>query len=66
MADNSKSEKKVSFFEGVKAEFKKINWPGREELIRKTGLVIVISLVLGALISVIDSIALQIFRLLIG
>ena len=64
MAENK--EKKQSFFEGVKAEFKKINWPSRDELIRKTGLVVVISLIMGALISVIDSIALQVFRLLIG
>ena len=33
---------------------------------RKTGLVLVISVILGVIISVVDSAALQIFRLLIG
>lgn len=65
-----KAEKKESrigaFFSGVRAEFRKINWPGRDEVVRKTGLVVVISVVLGIIISVVDSAALQIFKLLIG
>ena len=59
------AEKKTGFFAGVKAEFRKIKWTGRQELMKKTGLVVVISVVLGAIISVIDSAALQLFRLLI-
>ncbi len=67
MADEkAKTVKKTGFFDGVKAEFKKISWPTRPTLLRKTGLVILISLVMGVLISVIDGVALQIFRLLIG
>ncbi len=67
MADEkAKTVKKTSFFDGVKAEFGKIRWAGRQELLRKSGLVVLISLVMGVLISVIDSVALQIFRLLIG
>ena len=68
MADNNakKAEKKTPFFKGVKAEFGKISWPSRVSLFRKTGLVLVISVILGVIISVVDSAALQIFRLLIG
>ena len=64
MAENK--EKKQSFFDGVKAEFKKIAWPSREELARKSGLVLLITVILGIIISVVDSAALQLFRLLIG
>ena len=65
MADKS-NEKKTSFFDGVKAEFGKISWPSRPELFRKTGVVVVISIILGILISIVDSAALSLFRLFIG
>ena len=64
MAD--KNVKKTSFFTGVKAEFKKIAWPSRSTLLKQTGLVTLISIVLGVLISVVDSAALQILQLFIG
>ena len=65
MADN-KNAKKTSFFTGVKAEFKKIAWPSRPTLLKQTGLVTLISIVLGIIISVVDSAALQLLQLLIG
>ena len=62
-----KSEKKkTSFFSGVKAEFGKIAWPSRPTLLKQTALVTFISIVLGIIISVVDSAALQLLRLLIG
>ena len=64
MAD--KNGRKTSFFAGVKAEFKKIVWPSRPTLIKQTALVTMISIVLGIIISVVDSAALQLLRLLIG
>ncbi|MGI6019928.1 MAG: preprotein translocase subunit SecE [Lachnospiraceae bacterium] len=59
-------KKKVSFFQGVKAEFKKIIWPDRSSLIKKTGLVVLVSVILGLLITVVDSVALKLFQLIIG
>ncbi len=60
------AKKKTSFFTGVKSEFNKIAWPGRPTLLKQTALVTFISIVLGIIISVVDSAALQLLRLLIG
>ena len=59
MADSTKKDKKEkakkhSFFKGVKAEFKKISWPDRESVIKQSVAVICISVVLGAVIAVLD------------
>ena len=59
MADSAKKEKKEkaakpSFFKGVKAEFKKISWPDRESVIKQSVAVVCISVVLGAVIAVLD------------
>lgn len=66
MADSAKKEKKVknekaskpSFFKGVKAEFKKISWPDRESVIKQSVAVVCISVVLGAIIALLDFIML--------
>ena len=46
---NSSSEEKASkpkFFDGVKAEFKKITWPDRDLLLRQSVAVVGVSIVL--------------------
>ena len=59
MAENNKSEAKPavkkSFFKGVKSEWRKITWPSKETLFRETTAVIVISVVLGAVIALLDA-----------
>lgn len=56
MAYGAKTEKSkvVSFFNGVKAEFKKITWPGKDDLLKQSIAVTVISIVVGAIIAVLD------------
>ena len=57
MGDSAKSDKAlkpVKFWDGVKAEFKKITWPGREDLIKQSIAVVAISIVIGAIIAVLD------------
>lgn len=55
MADSAKTDKKaVKFFDGVKAEFKKISWPDKDSLLKQSVAVVVISLVVGAVIAVLD------------
>ena len=44
------------FFKGVKAEFKKISWPDKNKLFKQSVAVVCISVVLGLLISVLDTI----------
>ena len=47
-------QKKKSVFKTLKAEFRKIIWPDRQSLIKKTTATIVVSVCLGALIALID------------
>ena len=56
MADSAKKEKtaKPSFFKGLKAEFKKISWPNKNDLLKQSVAVVCISVVLGAIIAVLD------------
>ena len=62
MAENNvktKENKKTSFMQGVKREWKKINWVSREDLVKETGIVVVLSLILGVIITAVDSGALR-------
>ena len=43
-----------TYFRGVRAETKKIIWPNRKELINYTGVVIMISLIVGLVVWVLD------------
>ena len=54
MSENTKTQKK-SWFKGLKAEFKKIVWPDKNTLAKQTTAVVAVSVVLGALISVVDA-----------
>ena len=57
MADSAKSEKTsklVKIWNGVKAEFKKIVWPDKEDLLKQSVAVVIISVVVGAIITVLD------------
>ena len=55
MADSAKKEKKLSkFFDGVSVEFQKITWPDKDSLLKQSTAVVIISLVVGAIIAVLD------------
>ena len=45
---------KVKFFDGVKAEFKKIIWPDKDTLLKQSVAVVFVSIVMGIIISLID------------
>lgn len=49
-----KQTKSLSFFSEVKSELSKVVWPSREETIRLTGIVIVVSAVVGIFIGSLD------------
>ncbi|HJA06624.1 MAG TPA: preprotein translocase subunit SecE [Candidatus Mediterraneibacter pullicola] len=55
MSENTKTQKK-SWFKGLQAEFKKVIWPDKRTLARQTTAVVAVSLILGALIAIIDAI----------
>ncbi|MBR6380148.1 MAG: preprotein translocase subunit SecE [Lachnospiraceae bacterium] len=54
MADTEKKEPKTPFFDGVKAEFKKINWPDRQTTLKQSVAVVAISVAMGLVIAIID------------
>lgn len=49
-----KKKQKKNVFKGLKAEFNKIVWPSRKSLAKETIAVLVVSVLLGAIISVVD------------
>lgn len=53
MAENKESRLR-SFFRGVKVEWGKIIWPSRETLTKQTGAVVVVSVILSAVIAILD------------
>ena len=55
MSGKEKTQKK-SWFKGLQAEFKKVIWPDRKTLAKQTTAVVAVSVVLGAVIAVIDAI----------
>ncbi|MDO5417024.1 MAG: preprotein translocase subunit SecE [Lachnospiraceae bacterium] len=57
MADMSTEKgSKKNFWKGFKAEFRKIVWPDKDTVTKQTIAVLAVSLVLGALIGVLDMI----------
>ena len=56
----SEETKKSSWFgtwtKGVKAEYKKISWPTKDDLTKETISVVCVTVVLGILITVIDNV----------
>ena len=57
MAETEKKASKKSWFKGLKAEFSKIIWPDQKSLTKETAAVVIVSVVVGVIISVVDLIA---------
>ena len=52
-----KKERRIkTWWTGVKAEFSRIIWPDKTTIIRQTVVVVVITIIVGVLISLIDSV----------
>ncbi len=57
MGDSAKSEgtsRITKFWDGVKAEFKKITWPDKDALLKQSIAVVIISVAVGAVITILD------------
>ncbi len=55
MAENANNEPKISFWKGLKAEFKKIVWPNKKDVAKQTVLIIVVTIILGVIIKFLDT-----------
>lgn len=53
-SENAEKAQKPSFFKGIKAEMKKISWPDKQSLFKQSVAVVCISVVVGAIITVLD------------
>ena len=51
---DSETSKSRKWIDGLKAEFAKIIWPTREDVTKETTAVVVVSVLLGAVIAMID------------
>ena len=51
---SDKTKQKTGFFKGVKTEFKKITWPTRNQLVKETIAASVVTILLGAIIKLVD------------
>ena len=47
---------KKSWFKGLKAEFKKIIWPDKDSLVKQSAAVVVITIILGTVIALLDTV----------
>ena len=54
MAEKTEKSLKKSWFDCLKAEFKKIICPDRKSLVKETGAVVAVSIVLGMIIAILD------------
>ena len=64
-AEKKKKSGKKSWLKGLKSEFGKIIWTDRKTLGKQTGAVVAISVVVCGLITLVDSVVLEIVNLLI-
>ena len=54
MGDSAEKQKRVGFWDGVKAEFKKSVWPDRKSTLKQSVAVVAISVVVGVIIAILD------------
>lgn len=57
MAETAKKQSRMkTWWTGLKAEFSKIIWPTQTTIVKQTVVVVIITLILGILISILDNI----------
>lgn len=56
MSGKTEKTQKKSWFKGLQAEFRKVIWPDKNALVKQTTAVVTVSVLLGVIITVIDTI----------
>ena len=54
MSNTSEKSKMKDWFKAVRAQFRRIMWPTKEEAARETAVVLVVTLIIGAVIALLD------------
>jgi len=52
--DKEKMNKLITFLKDVRTELKKVSWPSRQETIKLTGVVILVSVIVAAFLGLLD------------
>ena len=55
MSEKKEKTQKKSWFKGLKAEFNKVIWPDKNTLAKQTTAVVTVSVLLGVIITIIDT-----------
>jgi preprotein translocase subunit SecE len=56
-SNTTKTQKtKRNWFKGLRAEFKKVVWPDRPSIAKRTLVVIIVAVILGVLITMVDGV----------
>lgn len=55
-----------NFFSDVKAEFKKVTWPSKEQTLKQTGVVLVIVAIIGVFLGIVDFGLNELVKMIIG
>ena len=66
MSEKSQKTHKKNWFKGLNVEFKKIIWPDKQTLLKEKAAVVSVSVVLGAIIAVVDFLAQYGFDILVN
>jgi len=61
-----KAAKPIVFLKEVRSELEKVSWPSREEAIRLTGIVILVSVAVGIFIGIFDYLFTKLMQILLG
>lgn len=69
--DNTKKKdkekkKRSNFFKEVISELKKVSWPSKKDVIKATGVVLVLSIALGAIVGAFDYLFSTLIGLIVG
>lgn len=60
MSESANTANGTSWWKSVKAQFHRIIWPTREDVAKQSAVVLVVSVLLGLIIAIFDSVLLQI------
>ena len=62
----NETTKKTSLLDAIKAQFKRIIWPTKEEAARRSAVVLAVSILLGVVIAVLDRVLLLLTDVIIS
>lgn len=66
MGNTANDTKKTSWLKAIKAQFKRIIWPTKEDIARQSAVVVAVSVLLGVVIAVLDRVLLLLTDLIIS